>query len=78
MGELVVSSARLDGILRIGNSDVTAQAGVPLVSLQAALSEVGRCATAGAHVHGRIRGRDGGNECRGRGDIQVRRDTTVG
>jgi D-lactate dehydrogenase (cytochrome) len=42
MGELVVSTARLDGILKIGTNDVTAQAGVPIVSLQAALSESGR------------------------------------
>ena len=41
MGELVMSTARLDGILKIGTSDVTTQAGVPIVALQAALSESG-------------------------------------
>ena len=39
MGEVVVSTRRLDRILRVGAGEITVQAGVPLTALRAALAQ---------------------------------------
>ena len=77
-GDVVLSTARLNRIISIGSNRARVEAGVTLADLDAALARAGAVLSAGADLHGRLRGRHRRDQRRRRRDVQVRHHTRLG
>ena len=78
MGDVVLSTSRMNRILEVRDDRVRVQAGVTLTDLDAALAPRGALLSARADVHRRLRRRDRRHQRGGRRDVQVRHDAGVG